>query len=149
MRGCAQDTDEPDRSRKRDGQTQRASVNQARGGLGGGSTSVDANSSPAKRGNDIGIGRTKGMLAAADRLPTITVEHTSASGQDFMQSGMGGFFSSGQQGMAAMACSSGAWSAVSMAIPAIGPDEAMAAAAPLTVAGPIRTASMANAQRMR
>lgn len=66
-----------------------------------------------------------------------------------MQSGTAGFFSSGQQGMSAIASTSGDWSAMSIVMPVIEPHEAMAAAAAVTLAGPIRTASMANAQRMR
>lgn len=90
-----------------------------------------------------------GRLAPADRFPTIIVEQTSASGQDFMQSGMAGLFSSGQHGMSAIASSSATWPAISIAMSAIGDDDAMAAAAVVTLTGPIRTENMANAHRMR
>ncbi len=64
-----------------------------------------------------------------------------------MQSGLVGFFTSGQHGMSAIASSSATW--LPIAMPGIGADEAMAAAAAVTLTGPMRTASMANAQRMR
>lgn len=90
-----------------------------------------------------------GRLAPEDRFPTIIVEQTSARGQDFMQSGMAGLFSSGQHGMSAIASSSATWPANSIAMSAIGDDDPMAAATAVTLTGPIRTESMANAHRMR